>query len=90
MINLLIMILMAMSNGTECKLGKNANSILWMNAHPYYHVVYEFDIRGYNPSWLINDDSDPDYYLFVFKNLNALEQAGVQHGKCFQNLGSIQ
>lgn len=90
MINLLIMILMAMSTGKVCDLGKPTDYYAWVDAHPY-RVVQQFNIPDYKPVWLMQDSdgNDPNYYLFEFKEKDALNGGQNQHGDCFQDLGTL-
>jgi len=91
MLNLLIMILMAMSTGTECQLGTPVDYYAWVKIHQYT-VVHSFNIPNYRPIWLMQDadGNDPDMYLFVFKEKDALNGGKDEHGACFQDLGMIK
>lgn len=89
MINLLIMVLMAMSNGTACTLGTKADYYPWIEAHPDYKVAHEFNLKGYKPVWLMTSETDSDIYLFEFAKQDALNGGKNQHGDCFNDLGAI-
>ena len=88
MINLLIMILMAMSNGTTCQLGAPTDYYVWVNAHPDYVVAHEFNLEGYKPVWLMQ--ADGEYYVFEFAKMDALTGGSNQHGDCFRDVGAVK
>ena len=85
MIELIIGILLAISTGTACDIGKPADYYSWIEAHPDYKVPMTLSTPDHGDYWLMS--ADGEYYLFKFKEpIEDTIASGASHGECFRKV----